>query len=245
MKSCNHFFFEKDGLKVAFIGCSTGITESRLASEESFGCMPFDLPLIKIQVAELLKEVDIVVVQPHWGLCDYINPTPQQRQMAKEIVAMGNVVVIGHHSHVVQGVDSSNDSLIAYSLGNFIFSDYNYRGVEKKLSRENKQGLILMLEINQEEPIKYQAIHTTFVGKSLKIDRSGVRRNEFLRRCKLVSSFEYERIWRSTVRLRLLKRMIFWLNPMHWHLIGKDQIVGLRIMVNDLYLGISKKNRWS
>lgn len=79
------------------------------------------------RIAEVRAEVDLVVVQVHWGipngwcaafqgpLADY------QRPLAHSLVDAGADLVVGHHPHTVHGVESRGRGLIAYSLGNFLF----------------------------------------------------------------------------------------------------------------------------
>lgn len=70
---------------------------------------------------------DLVVVHAHWGvpngwcgafqdpLADY------QRPLGRSLVDAGADLVVGHHPHVVHGVEAYNGGIIAYSLGNFLF----------------------------------------------------------------------------------------------------------------------------
>jgi hypothetical protein len=48
-------------------------------------------------------------------------PTAAQRKGYHDLVSAGADLVIGSHPHVLQGLEAVNGSLIAYSLGNFLF----------------------------------------------------------------------------------------------------------------------------
>ena len=48
-------------------------------------------------------------------------PTAAQRKSYRDLVSAGADLVIGSHPHVLQGLEAVNGSLIAYSLGNFLF----------------------------------------------------------------------------------------------------------------------------
>jgi poly-gamma-glutamate synthesis protein (capsule biosynthesis protein) len=63
----------------------------------------------------------VLVCSLHWGheLLDRISR--EQREFAHAIIDAGADIVIGHHSHVLQGVERYRKGLIAYSLGNFVF----------------------------------------------------------------------------------------------------------------------------
>lgn len=70
-----------------------------------------------------LKEAgaDLIIVNFHWGIeKDYV-PNEVQKMLAHLAVDEGADLVIGHHPHVLQGVEKYKDKYIAYSLGNFCF----------------------------------------------------------------------------------------------------------------------------
>lgn len=79
------------------------------------------------RVSEIRAEVDLVVVQVHWGipngwcaafqgpLADY------QRPLAHSLVEAGADLIVGHHPHTVHGVERLGQALVVYSLGNFLF----------------------------------------------------------------------------------------------------------------------------
>jgi len=65
--------------------------------------------------------VDWVIVSVHWG-SEYVeSPNQKQVDLAHQLVDAGAQLIIGHHSHVPQGVEEYHDGLILYSLGNFAF----------------------------------------------------------------------------------------------------------------------------
>ena len=83
--------------------------------------MPLREEIALEDVGELRKKVDCVVVSLHWGY-EYVEyPSPRQQAFARKLVRAGAQMVIGHHPHVVQGVERYQGGLIAYSLGNFQF----------------------------------------------------------------------------------------------------------------------------
>ena len=82
-------------------------------------------PLVmKRDVIALRKRCDVVIVSMHGGV-EY-QPKPSQAQIAFAHAAIdaGATLVIGHHPHVVQPSEKYRDGLIYYSLGNFVFDQY-------------------------------------------------------------------------------------------------------------------------
>lgn len=66
---------------------------------------------------------DLLIVQIHWGDEYADGPNTTQRRAAHALVDAGVDLVIGHHPHVLQGVERYGHGLIAYSLGNFLFEN--------------------------------------------------------------------------------------------------------------------------
>ena len=72
-------------------------------------------------ISDMREKCDILIVSIHWGneLAEY--PTDYQEKWGHIAVDLGANVVIGHHPHVVQGIESYKGVNIVYSLGNFCF----------------------------------------------------------------------------------------------------------------------------
>jgi gamma-polyglutamate biosynthesis protein CapA len=75
-------------------------------------------------VAEIRKRADVVIVSMHHGIEYTLKPTAAQVAFAHAAIDAGATLVIGHHPHVVQPSESYRGGLIFYSLGNFIFDQY-------------------------------------------------------------------------------------------------------------------------
>ena len=75
------------------------------------------------QDIEKLKEMgcDAIVYSCHFGKEYSRTHNALQEKMARQAIDLGANLVVGHHPHVVQGVESYNGGVILYSLGNFIF----------------------------------------------------------------------------------------------------------------------------
>ena len=73
-------------------------------------------------IAELRAAgAEIVIVSAHWGIEGSYRPTNVQKEYARAAVDAGADIVFGHHTHVLQPVESYNGGVICYSLGNFSF----------------------------------------------------------------------------------------------------------------------------
>jgi poly-gamma-glutamate synthesis protein (capsule biosynthesis protein) len=65
-------------------------------------------------------------VYVHWGVEGATCPTPLQKTLARQLVDAGADVVVGSHSHRVEGAGRLGNGFVAYGLGNFVF--YNEAG---------------------------------------------------------------------------------------------------------------------
>jgi gamma-polyglutamate biosynthesis protein CapA len=83
-----------------------------------------DIPRMCRDVADLRRRVDVVIVSMHNGIEYRTKPTLAQIAFAHGAIDAGASLVIGHHPHVVQATETYRGGLIFYSLGNFVFDQY-------------------------------------------------------------------------------------------------------------------------
>ncbi|MGI1692111.1 CapA family protein [Thermoanaerobacter uzonensis] len=76
---------------------------------------------IKRDIIELRPNVNILVVSFHWGEENQYYPNKIQKDLGHFVIDEGVDLVIGHHPHVIQGIEKYKNRYIAYSLGNFSF----------------------------------------------------------------------------------------------------------------------------
>ena len=100
---------------------------------------------IQEDVKKAKKWADVVIVSFNWGWEYSDHPDAETRKLAHLTVEAGADLVIGHHPHVIQGVEAYKDGLICYSLGNFIFDQ---RG------KRTRRGLILRCQIGKSGVLK-------------------------------------------------------------------------------------------
>jgi poly-gamma-glutamate capsule biosynthesis protein CapA/YwtB (metallophosphatase superfamily) len=94
-------------------------------------------------IREAKKKADYVIVSVHWGIEYTPKASGTQRSLAHKIVDAGADLVLGHHPHVIQGMELYHNKLIAYSLGDFVFDHY---------SRETGEAFILRVTLGRDGP---------------------------------------------------------------------------------------------
>ncbi|MCT4598717.1 MAG: CapA family protein [Vallitalea sp.] len=77
---------------------------------------------IKKQITYLKDEgCKLIIVSFHWGQEYSFLPNNTQKKLGHYVIDEGADLVLGHHPHVMQGIEKYNDKYIVYSLGNFCF----------------------------------------------------------------------------------------------------------------------------
>lgn len=110
---------EVHGVRVAFLAFNE--IEAVLPAAGTLGPTPLQLDAAQRAVVRARENVDVVVVSLHWGYQYQHAPTRHMRRVAHALVDAGAQVILGHHPHVMQGVERRGRAIIAYSLGNAVF----------------------------------------------------------------------------------------------------------------------------
>ncbi|GMQ77550.1 MAG: hypothetical protein BMS9Abin02_0038 [Anaerolineae bacterium] len=128
VKASSPIYLESKGIKVAFLAYvdvqveGSGFdTRSWTADLSSPGLNWTDPGKIAHDVAGAKDNSDIVIVLLHSGIEYMKQPSPEQSAAAKAAIDAGADLIVGHHAHVLQGLEFYKDGVIVYGLGNFAF----------------------------------------------------------------------------------------------------------------------------
>lgn len=86
---------------------------------------------VKEDIEKVKDKTDLLLVAMHWGIEYTHDPTEYEKDMAKYLASLGVDVIIGTHPHVIQPVTWIDDTLVIYSLGNFISAQYQDQNYNK------------------------------------------------------------------------------------------------------------------
>lgn len=103
----------RNGVKFGFLGYADYGFRAKF--------MPLRPSIALSDIQRLREQVDCVVVSLHWGFEFVEVPSPAQQRLARRLIDAGADIIVGHHPHVVQGIEEYQGGIIAYSLGNFQF----------------------------------------------------------------------------------------------------------------------------
>jgi poly-gamma-glutamate synthesis protein (capsule biosynthesis protein) len=140
------------GKKVAFLGYSLTQPIEFFAGQKRPGTNPGYEKLVTADVSSARKQADFVIVSFHWGKEASKTVQAYQRTIARKAIDAGADVIIGHHPHVLQGIERYNKGIIFYSLGNFTFASKSSTAdvstiVRLRLSENRKFAEILPLDV--------------------------------------------------------------------------------------------------
>ena len=87
---------------------------------------------VKEDIEKVRDKVDLLIVAIHWGIEYKYTPNEYQKDMASYLASLGVNIIIGTHPHVVEPITYIDNTLVIYSLGNFVSAqdtveDYNTR----------------------------------------------------------------------------------------------------------------------
>ena len=172
---------ERGGVRLAFIaavGHRSG--PARFAAENDWGVAPLDVPRLAETIARLRDEADHVIVSVHWGEERFRIPSPKQVEQAHALADAGASLILGHHPHVIQGLEVYGGVPIIYSLGNFVADDVPFSdGDVMTWTRTERTGCLLTVDLGPDGATNVTQTPTFDSGATVEKDASGFgdRRN--------------------------------------------------------------------
>ena len=118
---------EKEKVRIGVIS-ATMPWDFLKATEQTPGALTIDRKNeIRTIIEGLRKTVHWIILVVHNGdeYCDIASPAIKEQY--RKLADLGVDIIVGHHPHVVQNYEKYNNSMIFYSLGNFVFDTVNQR----------------------------------------------------------------------------------------------------------------------
>ena len=210
-EACKPVIIKTAGVSVAILGvvdASSGM--NRFAEESTSGVAPLEMDHLYRQINTLRTQVDHIIISPHWGDERFRFPSPQHIEQAHALVDAGASLILGHHPHVLQGMENYQKATINYSLGNF-FANHVYwdNGDFLTWNRFERTGCILLAELDKTGIHNLQQIPVFDDGTTIKIEKSGWG-DRCLQKVNhlLAQGVTPSRYQRETFRVRTLKPIL-------------------------------------
>lgn len=158
---------EVNGFTVGFVGINTWTTKQSVMEETISG---------------MREACDILIVSFHWGNELEYKATSKQEKYGHMAVDLGADLVLGHHPHVLNGIEVYKGVNIVYSLGNFCFGGkrnptdkdtfiYQHTFVEREDGSIGGEGTVIPCKITSVANDEYNNYQPTPVSDPEEAER--------------------------------------------------------------------------
>lgn len=151
---------EKNGIKYAMLSYTYGTNGIPVPEGKDYLVNIYSDEKAKSDIESIRDKVDLLLVSMHWGVEYTSEPTSEQKREAEYLASLGVDIIIGTHPHVIQPVTYIDNTLVIYSLGNFISAqdtsnDYNsivelMSSVDIVKETKGKESTIKLENLNNE-----------------------------------------------------------------------------------------------
>ena len=151
---------EKNGIKYTMLSYTYGTNGIPVPEGKDYLVNIYSDEKVKEDIEKVRGKVDLLLVSMHWGTEYKTEPTEEQKREAKYLSDLGVDIIIGTHPHIIEPIEYINDTLVIYSLGNFISAqstnnDYNtmvelMTSIDIKKVTKNGKSKITLENLNNE-----------------------------------------------------------------------------------------------
>lgn len=150
--SCGAFPVERSGFNGKTTATATGTRAGIL----------WESDLLRTLISREKEAGNFIVILVHGGEEYNTNPSPGQKATYRSLCDSGADVIFGSHPHVLQPVEYYKSSLIAYSLGNFVFP-----GMDEMPGAE--ESAIVRIGIRNNQILYYEKYPCTLEKKTVRL----------------------------------------------------------------------------
>ena len=238
------FYMSIKNRRLAFLARSSVIVSSPCyATIKTPGVAFLDMKELKTSISRCKDQADNIILSIHWGIEHYLYPSSSQRDLARELIRSGADLIIGHHPHVLQGVEKIGKGMAAYSLGNFIFDDIRWSFTDKEggnqdrlvtLTDENRKTCVLIVKLSEEDIFSYDFIPAIIKPDCIiEIDEDTARVKQYHRLCSRLSWPFYKPLWKlySIKQEWVLRVMPMLKGKFTWQKLKKLRLKHLRELI--------------
>lgn len=148
--------YEQNDIRFAFLSYTMATNGLTTPTGKEYLVNVYDEELVEKDIQKAKENgAEVIIVAMHWGN-EYTHvPNDSQKEVAEYLSDLGVHLIIGSHSHVIQPIGYVNDTLVIYSLGNFI-------SAQKVLGLEKIIGLLVGLEVvvEPDSTVHFENINT-------------------------------------------------------------------------------------
>lgn len=197
----NISIFEINDIKFSFLSYTMTTNGLNTPNGKEYLVNVYSAETVKRDI-ELAREngAEVIMVAMHWGNEYTHTPNDKQKEVAEYLAKLDVNLIIGTHPHVIQPIDYVDDTLVIYSLGNFISAQHPL-GINKII------GLLVGVEIVVDkdgnvsfENLNYELLYTycTSGYKNFKVIPFSNLTDKILKNYKKIEQ-EYKKIVETEV----------------------------------------------
>ena len=146
--------YKKNDISFAFLSYTMTTNGLKPPSGKEYLINVYEKEQVKKDIEKAKTNgAEVIIVAMHWGN-EYTHvPTELQKETATYLSSLGVNLIIGSHPHVIQPIEYIGNTLVIYSLGNFI-------SAQKVLGLEKIIGLLVGLDIvvDQDSTVHFENI---------------------------------------------------------------------------------------
>jgi poly-gamma-glutamate synthesis protein (capsule biosynthesis protein) len=157
-----------NGQRIAILAYSLTLPENFYAGAKNAGTAFAHEDQVHDDIVAARKQADIVLVSFHWGQEGKTELRDYQTRIGHLAIDSGASAVIGHHPHILQGIERYKDGIILYSMGNFTFGSYSGHSTRSAIAQLHfRNGRLQQLQMI---PINVNNFEVQFQPQPLKDD---------------------------------------------------------------------------
>lgn len=151
--------YEKNGIKYAFLAYTDMTNGLAIPEGKDYLVHVYSDEKAKNDIESIKDKVDVIIVSMHWGEEYTHTPTYVQKREAQYLSDLGVDLIIGSHPHVIMPVDYIGETLVIYSLGNFV-SGQAPLGLAKTIGLMVGMDIVVKEEKVTFENVDYKLLYT-------------------------------------------------------------------------------------
>ena len=151
--------YEQNGIKYAFLAYTNSTNGLTMPKGKEYLVNLYSNEQAYEDINKIKDDVDVIIVSMHWG--DEYSHTPNdlQKEQAKYLSNLGVDLILGSHPHVIQPVSYVDNTLVIYSLGNFISAQWTL-GLNKIIGLMVGMDIVVKEDSVIFENIVYNLLYT-------------------------------------------------------------------------------------
>ena len=145
------------GVRVGWLGCGRTLLPQGAGAR----FWEFDEQELLGAIRKARPSVDVLIASVHIGYMYLDYPHPDHRAMAQRCAAAGADIVLMHHPHVLQGIETTPDGkIVCYSLGNFLFDWKEGLITNQVMVQEQNEGAVFVFDLDRSGVARAAAVPT-------------------------------------------------------------------------------------